>query len=66
MSKTCKRCQSEEIIPVESYDVFDPDTDEYSAEDGFLCKNCGCFHSADGLYYIYEASEPSLERNCFK
>jgi len=57
---------STSLVLETNYEIFNPDTDLYEAADGYVCKECGCFHEINGSYWSYDPMPPNILRNCFK
>ena len=61
----CRICGNEEIGFVSNFELFNPETEEYQKYDGYLCKNCNCFHDEDFTFFQFDAT-PNFNNKCFK
>ena len=64
--KECKRCGSNNIVKVNNSEQYNPDTDESEFVSGFICNDCGCFHSKDGTFFQYDVVERKVVVNFIK
>lgn len=45
MIETCKYCHSNNIEFKSEFELYNPETDVIEDKEGYICQDCGCFHS---------------------
>lgn len=60
MIEQCKNCFSTNIEFKQSHLLYNIDTDEEEYKEGYVCNDCGCFHSEIEDFYQYD-SYPNKE-----